>query len=133
MHSSSSSDSESEAMFPSANDPTTPQNNGVFTQLRQTELSPPSSQDAPHQNGVLEDVMDVTDVQGFGEAGDSLQPTTGRAHGEGQEAEKAPGFAWSNPRAREEFSRAMDSVMEKDFNLRMCLIVWRHRVLTRLL
>ena len=121
MHSSSSSDNESEAMFPSANDPTTPQDNAIFAELRQAELSPPSSQDAPHQNGILEDAMDVTDVQGFSEAGRNVQFATGRSHGEAQEVEKEPGFAWSNPRAREEFSRSMESVQDKDFSLRKYL------------
>ena len=120
MRSSSSSDNESEAMFPSANDPPASQNDAALAQLRQAGLSPPSSQDPPHLNGTSVDMMEVIESEDFpnGEAS-NVQSGARRVHGEGQEADKEPGYAWSNPRAREEYARAMDSMLDKDFSIGM--------------
>ena len=120
MRSSSSSDNESEAMFPSANDPPASQNDTTLAQSRQAGLSPPSSQDPPHLNGTSMDMMEVIESEDLpsGEAS-NVQSAATRAHDEGQEAEKEPGYAWSNPRAREEFARAMDSMLDKDFSIGM--------------
>lgn len=130
---SSPSEDGSDALFPSADDPPTPQNNDVFTQLRQAELSPPSSQDPPGQNGAAptDDLMDVAEVQenehangGGGPLGMGPPLTVER------DAEKEPGYAWKNAKAREEHHRFMEQVMDKNFNLRMHLISDTTRMMT---
>ena len=120
MRSSSSSD-DSDAMFPAANEPPTTQTNSVFTQLRQADLSPPSSQDPPDLAGAasVEDAMDITegvDLAGGNDRGQAA--LTGEPMEHERELEKEPGYAWKNVKAREEYQRAMDSVVDKHFSLR---------------
>ena len=121
---SSPSEDGSDALFPSADDPTTPQNNDVLAQLRQAELSPPSSQDPPGQNGAapMDDLMDVAEVQEIESGnGGGVPLGMGSSPALDRDAEKEPGYAWKNAKAREEFHRSMEQVMDKSFNLRMSI------------
>lgn len=79
------------------------------------DLSPPHSQDLPQVDG--DEAMDLsgdhigamgTDSQGRGLQIDPAQ---------GLEQSSAPGASWNNPKAREEFQRAWNSVVDKKFNL----------------
>ncbi|MCJ1481393.1 hypothetical protein MMC06_001550 [Schaereria dolodes] len=123
---SSSDENDSDPMFPAASEPTTPQNNDILSQLRQAELSPPNSQDPPVANGTVDQKEHREDWMDFGEGlvptedsndvpvdqmvWDSLPSKEINRH--------LPGYNWKNSRAREEFHRAMEQVVDKGFNLR---------------
>ncbi|KAI9878775.1 MAG: hypothetical protein M1830_010577 [Pleopsidium flavum] len=123
MHSSpSSAEDETETMFPAANDPPTPTANSLPIHPFNSELSPPTSQDPPNQrNGAAteEDVMDYTSSQQNGNgAAVGEQMVTREAAGRTRDMGKQPGSAWSNTRAAEEYTRAMESVVDQKFSLR---------------
>lgn len=122
---SSPSEDGSDALFPSADDPPTPQNNDILAQLRQAELSPPNSQDPPGQNGAapVDDLMDVAEVQETENAnGGGVPLGMGPPLALDRDAEKEPGYAWKNAKAREEFHRSIEQVLDKSFNLRKLII-----------
>ena len=130
----SSSDEDSDAMFPTANEPAPA---GPDPTLPEPLASPPTSQDPPDpiDTGVQEDVMDFAESananiggNGFdhprpgtaGSAGGALKPQakmTGLGRGWELEKEKEPGYAWNNNKARDEYHRAMEQVVDKNFNL----------------
>ncbi|MCJ1420888.1 hypothetical protein MMC32_007247 [Xylographa parallela] len=120
---SSDSGNESDSMFPSASDPPTPQNPSTNTleNLRSSQLSPPNSQDpfAMDRNIVQEDLMDMSEQQ-LGEQSSAGLGTLrgGPSNEEQKEAEKEPGWAWKNKKAMDEYQRAMEQVLDKNFNLR---------------
>ncbi|MCJ1292178.1 hypothetical protein MMC34_003728 [Xylographa carneopallida] len=120
---SSDSGNESDSMFPSASDPPTPQNHGAtnLEHLQSSQLSPPNSQDPfnTNRNVTQEDLMDMSDQQ----FGGLTSAETGNVRGQGsneehKDAEKEPGWAWKNKKAMDEYQRAMDQVLDKNFNLR---------------
>lgn len=114
MHSSLSSEDETETLFPAANKP-------HLNQAFSSELSPPSSQDPPTcQNGAPaeDDMMDYTPGQQNGNVAAVGEQTSVRESGRKMEMGDKPGAAWNNPRAHEEYSRAMESVVDPKFNLR---------------
>ncbi|MCJ1401889.1 hypothetical protein MMC11_005106 [Xylographa trunciseda] len=120
---SSDSENESDSMFPSANDPPTPQNlsANALAQLRSSQLSPPNSQDPFNTSGNMpqEDLMDMSEQQ----AGELFSTGLGNAKAilsneEQMDLEKEPGWAWKNNKAIDEYERAMDHVLDKNFNLR---------------
>lgn len=121
MHSSPSSEDETETMFPTANDPPTPTANAHLNQAFTSELSPPSSQDPPtrHTDAPAEhDMMDYTPAQQNGTAAAVGEHPATRESSRKMEMADKPGAAWNNPRAQEEYARAMESVVDQKFNLR---------------
>ncbi len=117
MHS-SFSDNDSDAMFPSSDHQL--QNGGGA--LRNTsDLSPPLSQDVPSQNGPGThsgvESMDTAagQIPGGGRTRDLM--TVSNILSKGSEKSVEPGHAWKNRKAREEYSRALESVLDKNFNL----------------
>lgn len=135
MRSSSSDEDEADALFPSANDPTDAQNQPRASNFV-SELSPPASQDPPDDpewTGFQADDMDVTDSHGApGSDGLQRHVNTAEVFGSSSQAqsslkddyeirgdaENAPGFAWTNKKAREEYQRALEQVVDRGFNLR---------------
>ena len=134
MRSSSSDEEESEPLFPSANDPTNAQTQAQAT-VFMPELSPPTSQDPPDENGWSGFQDDDMDLTGNSAPTDknvpkhvnpeelflsvaSSKPQAREGYETREEAEHEPGYAWKNPKAREEYSRAMEQVVDKDFSLR---------------
>ena len=120
---SSDSGNESDSMFPSANDPPTPQNlNAIaLAQLRSSQLSPPDSQDPFNMNGSVpqEDLMDMSEQQ-LGEfSSTGLDTMVGPSNEQQKDADKEPGWAWKNKKAMDDYHRVMDQVLDKNFNLRM--------------
>ncbi len=131
-----SSSDDSDAMFPTANEPAPARSNAVLSEVL---ASPPTSQDPPDQAGAgfQEDMMDFTESananiggNGFdqhstpaevaGSTGGSRKPqmkmgSLGR--GWEMEKEKEPGYAWNNKKARDDYHRAMEQVVDKNFNL----------------
>lgn len=130
----SSSDEDSDTMFPTANEPAPA---GPDPALSEPLASPPTSQDPPDPIGVSSqaDVMDFTesananiggngfDHPGSGTAGSAggIQKPQAKMGGFGGEwemaKEKEPGYAWTNKKARDEYHRAMEQVVDKSFNL----------------
>lgn len=116
MH--SSSDNDSDAMFPSSDHQL---RDGCGALLNTSDLSPPLSQEAPSHNdhGTRLDVdsMDTgsSQVSGGGRTRDLM--TLPNILFKGSEKSVEPGHAWKNRKAREDYSRAMDQVLDKSFNL----------------
>ncbi|MCJ1373200.1 hypothetical protein MMC20_004427 [Loxospora ochrophaea] len=121
MRSSSSGEDETESMFPSADDPQTPRHNPVLSEYQVNELSPPASQDPPAQNGILsqDDPMDYAEVQHVAQSQRHLEQLgPGENLEKNGNAELEPGSSWNNDKAREEYLRALDQVLDQSFNLR---------------
>lgn len=137
MHSSSSEDNDSDTMFP--NDQQQEQRPPGSNLVHSSELSPPHSQEALGSDRVLDlghnqndamdtDVCDVLDDSLFGDS----QKELGDAQGSSMSAEQLPvdsyissehtkkaepGWAWKNRKARDEYNRAMENVIDKNFSL----------------
>ncbi|KAA6410840.1 MAG: hypothetical protein FRX48_05150 [Lasallia pustulata] len=122
MRSSSSSDADdTEIMFPTANDPPTPQSNPRLVPFPTSELSPPTSQDPPDQNGgglPPEDLMDLSGGQDLLNRIGMDEDLVARGAGLKDEDMRQAGWAWNNKKARDEYARAMEQVVDKGFNLR---------------
>lgn len=136
MRSSSSEGDESEALFPSANDPPQAQNQSQ-TIVFSSELSPPTSQEPPEEtgwNGFRDGDMDFSESHGtlndknlqkhvshsdlpVSNTQSKSQATEDYENSE--DIEQEPGYTWKNPKAREDYSRAMEQVVDKDFSLSM--------------
>ena len=138
MHSSSSEDgNDSDAMFP--NDQQQQQRPPGSNLAHSSELSPPHSQEASgpdrivdlghNQNDAMDtDVGDVIDDDLFGESHKDLVDTQGSSMPaeqlpvesvmSGEHTKKAePGWAWKNRKAMDEYNRAMEQVVDKNFSL----------------
>ena len=107
-------------MFPTADNPITGQTLASSRPADTAELSPPLSQDGPIQNDhilQLDEAMDtgVGPVQSSNSVTNSLQ--FGAAAAQDAEHKRIPGSAWNNRKARDEYARAMDSVVDRTFNL----------------
>ncbi len=117
MHS-SFSDNDSDAMFPSSDHQL---RNGGGALQNTSDLSPPLSQDAPSHNDPSTrldvDSMDTaaSQVPGGGRTRDLM--TVANILFKGSEKSVEPGHAWKNRKARDDYSRAMDQVLDKSFNL----------------
>lgn len=122
----SSVEDETEIMFPTAHDTLTPTKTTLATQPFGSELSPPASQDPPSQrNGAMaeDDVMDYTSNQQNGNGGAVVeQSITREVARRARDVERQPGSSWNNPRAAEEYNRAMETVVDQKFNLRKYIL-----------
>lgn len=135
MRSSSSDEEESDPLFPTANESTNTLNLPPPTAFA-SELSPPTSQDPPDQNGIEDfhdDSMDLEpnrtprgtglkEVEGHPSGAYEIssveQYGLADEHGRGGEEEQEPGYAWNNKKARDEYHKAMEFVVDKNFSLR---------------
>lgn len=130
----SSDEDESETLFPSANDPPLGENMASST-IFPTELSPPTSQDPPdptewegYQDGNSDSIPpDAPSMERskaaegrsgeiYGLNGDSSHIPFKESH-EHSGAENEPGYAWRNPKAVEEYHKAMEQVTDRGFSL----------------
>lgn len=86
-------------------------------QFAGSELSPPGSQ-TRSQHGVTGQATasSTGGAGGFEKTGESHTPTDGKA--QTTEQKEQPGASWMNQRAQEEYQRALESVVDKDFSLR---------------
>lgn len=86
-------------------------------QFAGSELSPPGSQTRPQHGITGQAITSSTGGAGvFEKTGDSNAPTDGKA--QTAEQKEQPGASWMNQRAQEEYQRALESVVDKDFSLR---------------
>lgn len=117
MHS-SFSDNDSDAMFPSS-DHRLRRSGGTVHNT--SDLSPPLSQDVPSQNGPSTQLgpepMDTAASQNSGGGRTKDLMTVANVMFKGSEKSVEPGHAWKNRKAREEYTRAMESVLDKNFSL----------------
>ena len=138
----SSDEDESETLFPSANDPPLGEDVAPST-IFSAELSPPTSQDPPDATeweGFQDENLDpippgapsmARSKAGEGRSGGIYRPNgnssrTLSKQGLGQSgAENAPGYAWRNAKAREEYHEAMEQITDKGFSLsKITCISW---------
>lgn len=83
-----------------------------------TELSPPGSQTASHHEssgGVGNALGSAAGTSSFTPAFEKLAGDSSKSATQGKDA---PGASWNNQRAQEEFNRALENVVDKDFSLR---------------
>ena len=132
MRASSSEDDDSDAMFPAANEPAPTGLNPTISNLL---ASPPPSQDPADAISIGDDVMDFTEnananiggngsdqtmrsagVAGSAEGSQKSLNKTGNSVKE-EDVEKQPGYAWKNKKARDEYQRALEQVVDRNFNL----------------
>lgn len=124
MHS-SFSDNDSDAMFPSSDHHL---RGGGGALQNTSDLSPPLSQDIPSQNGpgtrLGVDSMDTAagQIPDDGRKRDLM--TVANILFKASEKSVEPGHAWKNRKAREEYSRAMESVLDKSFSLSTFSDIW---------
>lgn len=130
----SSEEDESETLFPSANDP--PQGEDMASStIFPTELSPPTSQDPPDPTeweGFQDENLDLIphDAPSMARSKDG-EERSGAIYGlngnsshtiltedyEPGGVENEPGYAWRNAKATEEYTKAMEQVTDRSFNL----------------
>jgi hypothetical protein len=118
-------------MFPASTggDPPTPRNNATFSGYQGHTLSPPNSQNTnlyAAEQATSYETMDM-DVAGGGisQILGGEDELTGDG---GMDEKKEPGWSWKNGKAREEYSRAMELVADKGFNLSELLLIRRSGV-----
>ena len=118
MHSSSSEESESDAMFPNEQQQESDIQGASGFQI--SELSPPHSQDPPSTQFIGfadEDIMDTSIGAGQGNSASAEQMSVGNlvSNGNGQKME--PGWAWKNKKAVDEYNRVMEMIVDSSFSL----------------
>ncbi|KAL8784649.1 MAG: hypothetical protein Q9195_008952 [Heterodermia aff. obscurata] len=118
MHSSSSDESESDAMFPNEQ-PQEPEIQGA-SGFEISELSPPHSQDPPSSSNIGladEDMMDTSRVAAQGSSASAEQMSIGKLVSNGNAQKTEPGWAWKNKKAVDEYNRVMEMVVDNSFSL----------------
>ena len=107
-------------MFPTADNPITGQTLASSRPADTAELSPPLSQDDMIQNDhilQLDEAMD-TGVGPIQSSNSVINPMQfGTAVSQDAEHKRVPGSAWNNRKARDDYARAMDVVVDRPFNL----------------
>lgn len=87
-----------------------------------TELSPPGSQTASHHESFGGASNALGSTSGAGASTSSFPSAFDKLAGEGSKSgaqgKDAPGASWNNQRAQEEFNRALENVVDRDFSLR---------------
>lgn len=110
---------EDQDLFPSSDQPSTPKNNHLNATVP-GELSPPQSQSTSQRVGISAD--DTVDMGGMGYNGtDAYSNTNGiDGAGDGQQNGKqyVPGSGWKTRKAHEEYQRAAETLVDRDFSLR---------------
>lgn len=88
-----------------------------------SELSPPGSQTASHY-GSLGEPSIASPAASFDQGGaasgrgGSWGANTSNPQQQQQQSKEPPGASWNNQRSQEEYTRAWDSVVDRDFSLR---------------
>lgn len=115
---------ESEKFASGPNGPRTPRApSGLTEQYPASELSPPGSQDVqsskqqkqPHRQQQQQEAGD--EGLGLGSASAAFANSRKGIEGKDTEAVNTPGASWMNKRAEEEYQRAMEYVVDRDFSL----------------
>ena len=130
MHSSSSDEADSDAMFPAENEPpgtapltqSTTFQSSMHPEAHQT--FPEAVTSTPPQSQDLEEAMDMgtSDDRAVENGADHAAsresgPGRGSSFAKGTETDREPGAAWKNKKAMEDYQRAMAQIEDKDFSL----------------
>jgi hypothetical protein len=84
-----------------------------------SELSPPGSQTASHHGGLGEPSTIGSPTASFDQQGRAKTSNPQQQQQQQQQQPKEPsGASWNNQRAQEEYTRALESVVDRDFSLR---------------
>jgi hypothetical protein len=124
-------DDEDQDLFPSSDRPSTPRNNHLNA-AAPGELSPPQSQTTSQQiqteadesvkmsgmgDDEAEDAYDNTNVDTH-RADGAGEVVAGQQNGSGMNTQYAPGMGWKNRKAQEEYQRAAETLVHRDFSLK---------------
>lgn len=118
---SSSSDNGSD-MFPAAETGIQNQHSAQSRPIDPEELSPPASQDTMSQENAAAQPNDPMDISNALTNSNQLQPKNEEWPSIRAEQKKAPGSAWNNRKARDDYARAMETVVDKNFSLSTALL-----------
>jgi hypothetical protein len=127
----SNDDDDDQDLFPSSDQPSTPKNNHLNA-AAPGELSPPQSQSTSQQiqtgaeesvkmSGMGDDEAEDAynnanvDVHGTDGAGELVEE---QQDGSGMNKQYAPGMGWKTRKAQEEYQRAAETLVHRDFSLR---------------
>jgi hypothetical protein len=128
MHSSPDLDAHDDEMFPDEALPATPRNPASFALDPTAELSPPNSQgpvNLPRGDGLT--TTGASRVNANGKRPLSLNAQASGANELHHDAETGyswsrqedqPGFAWKNPRTKDEEHRALDQIVDKNSQIK---------------
>lgn len=116
MHS-ASSDNDSD-MFPTADHPIEGRTLGGSRIAETANLSPPLSQDTPTQNDHVSQLDEAMDTSvGPTPPGNSAM-NIGNVVSQNLEHRRLPGAAWNSRKAKEDYARALEMVVDKSFNIK---------------
>jgi hypothetical protein len=120
-------DDQDQDLFPSSDRPSTPKNNHLNA-TAPGELSPPQSQSTSQVIATGGGVDDSVDMGGMGNDGtigaystvDGIDGTTGEMTNGQQNGRQQymPGAGWKNKKANEDYQRAAETLVDRDFSLR---------------
>ncbi|CAF9935497.1 MAG: hypothetical protein HETSPECPRED_009808 [Heterodermia speciosa] len=119
MHSSSSEESESDALFPNEQQQELDVQGASVFQV--SELSPPHSQDPPSSQNIGladEDMMDTSVGVAQGSSASAEQMSINKLVSNGNAQKTEPGWAWKNKKAVDEYNRVMEMVVDSSFSLK---------------
>lgn len=108
-------------LFPSSDRPSTPKNNHLNA-TAPGELSPPQSQSTSQQAGVV--TNDTVEMSGMVEEAYFASHNMNGMDGTGETNEQLnggryiPGMGWKTKKANDEYQRAAETLVDRDFSLR---------------
>lgn len=114
-------DDEDQDLFPSSDRPSTPKNNHLNATAA-GELSPPQSQSTSQRAPASAD--DTVEMGGMVDDGahayNNVNGTDGAGEKEGPSNDKpyVPGLGWKTKKAIEDYQRAAETLVDRDFSLR---------------
>ncbi|KAL8823376.1 MAG: hypothetical protein Q9191_005913 [Dirinaria sp. TL-2023a] len=117
MHS-ASSDNDSD-MFPTADHPIEGRTLGGSRLAETANLSPPLSQNTPSQNDQFPQMDEAMDTSGGPTPPRTSALSMENMASQDTEHKRIPGSTWKNRKAREDYAKAMDTVVDKNFSLRL--------------
>ena len=128
MHSSPDLDANDDEMFPDEALPATPRNPASFALDPTAELSPPNSQgpvNLPRGDGLTTTGASRVNANGTRPLSLNTQATgANELHHDAETGyswsrqEDQPGFAWKNPRTKDEEHRALDQIVDKHLQIK---------------
>jgi hypothetical protein len=128
MHSSPDLDAHDDEMFPDEALPATPRNPASFALDPTAELSPPNSQgpvNLPRGDGLTTTGASRVNANGKRPLSLNAQASgTNELHHDAETGyswsrqEDQPGFAWKNPRTKDEEHRALDQIVDKNSQIK---------------
>lgn len=122
-------DDEDQDLFPSSDRPSTPKNNHLNA-TAPGELSPPQSQSTSQRVATEPDESVEMGGMGNGDGAGAFDSVNGSVNGadgagemmdgqqNGNDKQYVPGSGWKNRKAQEDYQRAAETLVDRDFSLR---------------